>query len=192
MYIDTTLYISMAGWWFQPLWKYESQLGSLCHCSQSDLWKNRKHLPNHQPSYIYIYIIIYIINNEIIRQQNYLPSVCQLVVSNPLKNISKLGWLFQTTNQVGYIPSGWSRLTLQKIPLTYNWGYYLLMIHQVWYGIPHHSSCWTQHVSTVQSRNHENFSQSSSDVPHFSTQKILHPLKKNMPAWLLLFQLNGL
>ena len=54
------------------------------------IWSMEKSKTSSKPPtivYIYIYlcIYIYIINNKIIRQQNYLPSVCQLVISNPLK-----------------------------------------------------------------------------------------------------------
>ena len=33
-----------SGWWFQPLWKYESQLGSLF-----PIYGKTKNVPNHQP-----------------------------------------------------------------------------------------------------------------------------------------------
>jgi len=44
------LYI-YTGWWFQPSWKYISQIGS------SSLLGKIKHVPNHQPVYIYIYLL---------------------------------------------------------------------------------------------------------------------------------------
>ena len=45
------LYIYIyTGWWFQPSWKYISQIGS------SSLLGKIKHVPNHQPVYIYIHI----------------------------------------------------------------------------------------------------------------------------------------
>ena len=44
------IYIYISGWWFQPSEKYESQIGSLF-----PVYGKIKHIPNHQPEYIYIY-----------------------------------------------------------------------------------------------------------------------------------------
>ena len=50
---DIVLYIYIYGWWFQPSEKYE-------FVSWDDdipnIWKNKIHVPNHQPD-IYIYIM---------------------------------------------------------------------------------------------------------------------------------------
>jgi hypothetical protein len=45
MYIEISSKVAISGWWFQPSEQYESQLG----CFFPIEWKNKNHVPNHQP-----------------------------------------------------------------------------------------------------------------------------------------------
>ena len=84
---STWLFRYITGWWFQPLWKMWKSVGMII----PNIWKNKTHVPNHQPNGYsnYIYICnIWILGNRLWNQEQ-TPRKQSVVTYNQKKMILK-------------------------------------------------------------------------------------------------------